>query len=109
MDARRIPPRHPRRAPSCPVATARARWLPDQAASEASREEFASAGVGASELGEGGGHGSKLACREHEKRLEPLEKRIELARRPVIRTAADNCFARMKQQVQHRFLRTCEG
>src|SRR3954465_14052918 len=100
MDAQRTPRRRPHRDPSSRAARATARWRPDPAASEGSREEFASAGVGASKLRERRGDGSQLVGGELENPLEPLEECIELSRRPVIGAAADNRFTRVKQEVQ---------
>src|SRR6266568_8547109 len=47
----------------------------------------------------------QLAAREFEESLEPIQKRGQLRGSPIVRTAPDNGFARMKQKIQDRLAR----
>src|SRR5438477_12230734 len=58
--------------------------------------------VGLAELRERGGCRLQRADRELDKTLEAIGKRGELGRGAIVRTASDDRFARVEEQVEHR-------
>ena len=50
------------------------------------------------------GAAPQLARRERQEPVEPIAERVELRLRPVVGAAADDRFARVEQQVQHRLV-----
>ena len=64
--------------------------------------------VAAAELRERDRLGAELLRRERQEPLQPIAEGVELACGPIVGTAADDGFARVEEQVEHRLARARE-